>query len=97
MTRWRWGVAALLFLATVINYIDRQTLSVVAPVLTRELGISNTEYANILTAFMVSYTFMYVISGWLCDRWGRRRCSNWRQRAILRRRTVCCWPRGWCR
>ena len=72
MTRWRWGVAALLFLATVINYIDRQTLSVVAPVLTRELGISNTEYANILTAFMVSYTFMYVVSGWLCDRWGTR-------------------------
>ena len=73
MSRWRWGVAALLFLATVINYIDRQTLSVVAPVLTRELGISNTEYANILTAFLVPYTFMYVISGWLCDKWGTRR------------------------
>lgn len=69
----RWVVAGLLFLATVINYVDRQTLSVVAPVLTRELGISNTEYSNILTAFLVSYTFMYVVSGWLCDRWGTKR------------------------
>jgi len=69
----RWTIATLLFLATVINYIDRQTLSVVAPVLTRELHISNTEYANILTAFLIPYTFMYVVSGWLCDRWGTRR------------------------
>ena len=67
-----WWIAGLLFLATVINYIDRQTLSVVAPLLTRELGISNTEYANILTAFLVPYTAMYVVSGWLADRWGTR-------------------------
>ncbi|MCC7235940.1 MAG: MFS transporter [Bryobacterales bacterium] len=73
MKNLRWTIAALLFLATVINYIDRQTLSVVAPVLTRELNISNTEYSNILTAFLVPYTFMYVVSGWLCDRWGTRR------------------------
>jgi len=69
----RWLIAALLFLGTVINYVDRQTLSVVAPVLTRELGISNTEYSNILTAFLVPYTLMYLVSGWLCDRWGTRR------------------------
>ncbi len=68
----RWSIAGLLFGATVINYVDRQTLSVVAPVLTKELGISNTEYANILTAFLVPYTAMYVLSGWLCDRWGTR-------------------------
>ncbi|MBM3792828.1 MAG: MFS transporter [Acidobacteria bacterium] len=73
MSRWRWGIAALLFLATVINYTDRQTLSVVAPVLTKELGISNTEYADILTAFLFPYTFMYIVSGWLCDRWGTRK------------------------
>lgn len=69
----RWYIAGLLFFATVINYIDRQTLSIVAPVLTKELGISNTEYANILTAFLVPYTLMYVVSGYLCDRWGTRR------------------------
>ncbi len=68
----RWGIAALLFLSTVINYIDRQTLSVLAPVLTKELGISEVEYSNILTAFLAAYTVMYVGSGFLVDRWGAR-------------------------
>ncbi len=70
--RLRWLMAGLLFLATVINYIDRQTLAVIAGTLTRELGISNVQYANILTAFLVPYTCMYVVSGWLVDRWGTR-------------------------
>ena len=68
----RWWIAALLFLSTVINYIDRQTLSVLAPVLTKELGVSSIEYSNILTAFMAAYTVMYVGSGFLVDRWGTR-------------------------
>lgn len=71
--RLRWYVAALLFLASVINYIDRQALSVVAPVLTKELDISPVEYANILQAFLISYTVMYVFSGVLTDRYGTRR------------------------
>jgi len=68
----RWGIAALLFFSTVINYVDRQTLSVLAPVLTKELGISDVEYSNILTAFLAAYTLMYVGSGFLVDRWGAR-------------------------
>ena len=54
----RWYIAALLFLSTVINYIDRQTLSVLAPVITKELNLSPVEYSNILTAFLVAYTAM---------------------------------------
>ena len=69
----RWWIAALLFLSTVINYIDRQTLSVLSPVLTRELHLSPIEYSNILTAFLAAYTVMYVGSGFLVDRWGTRR------------------------
>ncbi len=68
----RWWIAALLFLSTVINYIDRQTLSVLSPVLTRELHLSPIEYSNILTAFLAAYTVMYVGSGFLVDRWGTR-------------------------
>src|SRR5437763_11597913 len=68
----RWYIAALLFLASVINYIDRQTLSIVAPVLTKELNISPIEYSNILQAFLIAYTFMYLGSGFLVDRWGTR-------------------------
>jgi MFS transporter, ACS family, hexuronate transporter len=68
----RWYIAGLLFTSTVINYVDRQTLSIVAPVLTKELGLTPVEYSNILTAFLVAYTFMYLGSGYLVDRWGTR-------------------------
>jgi MFS transporter, ACS family, hexuronate transporter len=73
MSPWRWGIAILLFLSTVINYIDRQTLSVLAPTLTKELGISDQQYSNVLTAFLAAYTVMYVGSGFIVDRWGTRR------------------------
>lgn len=68
----RWYIAALLFLASVINYIDRQTLSIVAPQLTKELHISAVQYSNILQAFLIAYTVMYVGCGFLVDRWGTR-------------------------
>lgn len=69
----RWWIAGLLFLSTVINYIDRQTLSVVSPILTKEFNLSPSEYANVLTAFLAAYTVMYVGSGFLVDRFGTRR------------------------
>src|SRR6478672_486804 len=70
--RLRWYIAALLFTASVINYIDRQTLSIVAPVLTKELHISPVEYSNILQAFLIAYMAMQIGSGFLVDRWGTR-------------------------
>lgn len=72
LTHLRWYIAALLFTATVINYVDRQSLSVLAPVLTRELRLSPVQYANILQGFLVAYTVMYLLSGILVDRWGTR-------------------------
>jgi ACS family hexuronate transporter-like MFS transporter len=66
----RWYVAGLVFLSTVINYIDRQTLSVLAPRLTKELGLSNIEYGWISQAFLIPYTLMFVVSGVLIDRYG---------------------------
>ncbi|MBM3735415.1 MAG: MFS transporter [Acidobacteria bacterium] len=68
----RWWIAILLFLSTVINYLDRQTLSIAAPVITKELGLSAVEYSYILNAFLVAYTLMYIGSGILVDRWGTR-------------------------
>jgi MFS transporter, ACS family, hexuronate transporter len=68
----RWYIAALLFLSSVINYVDRQTLSVVAPSLTKQLHLSPVEYSNVLQAFLVTYTLMYLGSGFLVDRWGTR-------------------------
>ncbi|QOY85480.1 MFS transporter [Paludibaculum fermentans] len=69
----RWYIAALLFAASMINYIDRQALSVVAPILTRELHLSPMQYAGILQWFLYAYTITYVINGWVVDRWGTRR------------------------
>jgi ACS family hexuronate transporter-like MFS transporter len=68
----RWWIAGLLFLSVIINYIDRQCLSVLAPVITKELGLTPTGYANILNVFQLAYTAMYIGSGFLVDRWGAR-------------------------
>ena len=70
--RLRWYIAALLFAATIINYVDRQCLSVLAPVLTRQLQLSPVQYAAILQGFLYAYTVMYLLSGILVDRWGTR-------------------------
>ncbi len=69
----RWWIASLLFLSVVINYIDRQCLSILAPVITKELHLTNLEYSRVLNAFLLAYTLMYVGSGFLVDRWGTRK------------------------
>ncbi len=69
----RWYIAALLFTSTVINYVDRQTLSIVAPLLTKELHMTPVQYSNILTLFLAAYTVMYLGSGFIVDRWGTRK------------------------
>src|SRR5712672_2906385 len=63
---------ALVFLATVINYLDRQTLSVAAPVLREQFHMSNVEYSRVLFAFLFAYTIMNGVSGPLIDRLGTR-------------------------
>lgn len=68
----RWVMIGLVFLATVINYLDRQTLSVVAADLSREFAMSNQTYGRILSAFMLAYTIMNAVSGTLLDRLGTR-------------------------
>jgi ACS family hexuronate transporter-like MFS transporter len=66
--RLRWGFAALLLLASALNYVDRQALSILAPVMQRELHISNGQYGYIVEAFLIFYTVMYLLSGRLVDR-----------------------------
>src|ERR1044071_794659 len=68
----RWWIVSLIFLATLINYIDRLTVSVLAPVITRELGLSNTEFAGAITWFLLAYTISQGGSGKLYDRSGTR-------------------------
>jgi ACS family hexuronate transporter-like MFS transporter len=63
----------MLFASTVINYIDRQTLSLLAPYLQRQYHWSNTDYANLVVAFRVAYTVGLTLCGGLMDRVGTRR------------------------
>jgi ACS family hexuronate transporter-like MFS transporter len=69
----RWWIGGLLFASTVINYIDRQTLSVLAPYLKQDYHWTNTDYANIVIAFRVAYSLGQTLCGRLMDRIGTRR------------------------
>jgi MFS transporter, ACS family, hexuronate transporter len=73
----RWWIGGLLFASTVINYIDRQTLSVLAPTLKEQYHWTNTDFATVLIAFRLVYTAMQFISGRLIDRVGTRRGLSW--------------------
>src|SRR3954465_977127 len=69
----RLWIIGLIFLATLINYIDRLTISVLAPVITRDLGLTNTQFGGVLTLFLLAYTISQGLSGKLYDRIGTKR------------------------
>jgi MFS transporter, ACS family, hexuronate transporter len=66
----RWIMIGLIFLATLINYIDRLTVAVLAPLITKDLNLSNTEFGGIATAFLLAYTISQALSGKLYDHIG---------------------------
>src|SRR5271168_3114480 len=69
----RWWIASLLFASTVINYVDRQTLALLAPYLKLEYHWTNSDYANIAIAFRVAYSIGQTMFGRFMDRVGTRR------------------------
>lgn len=70
--RYRWRICALLFFATTINYMDRQILGVLKPVLLDELNWNEIDYSNVVFAFSAAYALGYAFGGWLMDRIGVR-------------------------
>jgi ACS family hexuronate transporter-like MFS transporter len=70
--RIRWWIVWTLFGSTVINYISRQTFSVLAPVITQELHLSHTDLSRVFSAFQFSYAGMWLIGGILLDIIGTR-------------------------
>ena len=68
----RWFMIGLVFLATVINYIDRQTVSVLKTAISQDLGLSNADYAAIQNSFLVFYGISQMVSGRLYDVIGTR-------------------------
>jgi ACS family hexuronate transporter-like MFS transporter len=70
--RFRWVIAGLLFCSTVVNYIDRQTLNVLAPQLKRQFDWTNTDFAWLVIAFRAAYGGGQMFAGRLLDRLGTR-------------------------
>ena len=71
--RRRWWIIAVVFLAIVFNYVDRQIVSVLKPVLKDEFEMDDSGYAGILNLFTICYAAMYPVAGWLVDRFGARK------------------------
>ncbi|MCL5281585.1 MAG: MFS transporter [Planctomycetes bacterium] len=69
----RWWIGGLLFASTVINYIDRQTLSVLAPFLKQDYQWSNVDFACLVISFRAAYAIGQTVSGRFLDRVGTRR------------------------
>ncbi len=66
----RWYVCALLFFATVVNYIDRQVLGTLAPELQSKIGWTESEYSQIVIWFQIAYAGMFLVWGGVLDRIG---------------------------
>lgn len=71
-SRYRWVIVALLFFACTINYIDRQMIGVLKPVLTKEMGWSESDYADIVFYFQMAYAVAYLAFGKIVDVLGTR-------------------------
>src|SRR6185295_18396352 len=69
-SRFRWFILVLLFLATTINYVDRQILALLKPILDVELRWTNEDYGKVNSAFQATYALSYVVFGWFIDRHG---------------------------
>ncbi len=63
----RWFLLAVLSCITIINYVDRQALSILYPAITHELHLPEQTYTLLVTLFLIPYTAMYSVGGWLVD------------------------------
>lgn len=68
----RWWIISLVFLAAVLNYVDRQTLSALAPTIQKDLAMDDQDYANVVNIFLIAYTASYIFAGKLADKLGTR-------------------------
>jgi len=69
---YRWTICALIFFATTINYLDRQVIGILKPLLESDLDIGEKAYSHIVMAFQFFYAFGMVVTGRLIDKWGTK-------------------------
>ena len=71
-SRWAWGICWLMFASTVLNYMDRQAIALVAPQIKGEFKLDNTAFGWVMAAFALTYAVIQVPAGYLVDRWNVR-------------------------
>lgn len=75
--RRRWVLVAIIFVITVLSYIDRQVVSILKPILKEEFSLDDIGYALVINVFTVCYAIMYPVSGWLVDKFGAHKIMFW--------------------
>src|ERR1017187_7390946 len=70
--RVRWTVCAMLFVATSINYMDRQVIAILKPTLEHGIGMTEVSYGYIVDAFQIAYAIGLLAAGRLIDKLGTR-------------------------
>lgn len=97
MTFIRYRIVGLLFLMTVVNYMDRINITVAAPVMMKDVGIDPSQFGILFSVFFLGYTLLQLPGGWLADRFGGRRilalcCVGWSVSTALTPLGVVSWP-----
>jgi ACS family hexuronate transporter-like MFS transporter len=69
---WKWGIVVMLLLATVVNYMDRQTIGSVATFIKKDFQLKEEGYGSLEAWFGYSYAVFLLVSGFLADRWNLR-------------------------
>ena len=77
MSNYRWTICALLFFATTINYLDRQVLSLLKPLLSKEFGWTDSDYGTIVGVFSLAYAFSMLFAGRIVDYLGTKAGYAW--------------------
>lgn len=77
MTQYRWTICSLLFLATTINYLDRQVLSLLQPILAEEFHWTDSDYGTITSIFSLAYAVSMLFAGRFVDKMGTKKGYAW--------------------
>ncbi|MEP7110697.1 MAG: MFS transporter, partial [Ferruginibacter sp.] len=75
--KFRWTICSLLFFATTVNYLDRQVLSLLKPLLEEKFGWTNSQYADIAGVFQFTYAISMLFAGRVIDKLGTKKGYTW--------------------
>ena len=87
MTNYRWVICSMLFFATTVNYLDRQVLSLLQPILEEEFHWTDNDYGSITAVFSLFYAVSMLFAGRFVDRVGTKKGCAWRRGPISSRRS----------